>query len=169
MLLFWCAVEPPLPCNTLLNRHSFTTLASEPPPTPPTSCTSAAQFVEPCKASNYDWPRTARLASFGFLVHGPSGHAFYGALDRRLPGTKPSTVAAKVLIDQIFWNPCFAVMVSGGRKKSSSSLSSIYSPHSPLTLPPLLLLFLPLLRQFFTYLGLTEGKTLADITKKIKA
>lgn len=39
--------------------------------------------------------------SFGALVHGPTGHYFYGALDAKLPGTKPMTVAAKVAIDQV--------------------------------------------------------------------
>jgi hypothetical protein len=36
-----------------------------------------------------------------------SGHLFYGALDSALPGTAAITVAKKVAIDQLFWNPCF--------------------------------------------------------------
>lgn len=39
--------------------------------------------------------------SFGALVHGPTGHYFYGMLDSKLPGTKPMTVATKVAIDQV--------------------------------------------------------------------
>ncbi|CAM9369241.1 unnamed protein product [Choristocarpus tenellus] len=50
------------------------------------------------------------LASFGGLVHGPTGHYFYGFLDSKLPGTKPMTVASKVAIDQTIWNPIFGVM-----------------------------------------------------------
>lgn len=33
-------------------------------------------------------------ASFGFLVHGPTGHYFYGMLDKQLPGTAMKTVSA---------------------------------------------------------------------------
>mmetsp|Transcript_19658 Transcript_19658/g.33216 ORF Transcript_19658/g.33216 Transcript_19658/m.33216 type:complete len:200 (-) Transcript_19658:115-714(-) len=68
----------------------------------------AQNFVE--KKEKYDFARTARLASFGFLVHGPTGHFFYGALDGKFPGTTPITVATKVLIDQTVWNPIFGVM-----------------------------------------------------------
>eukprot|EP00953_Heterococcus_sp_UTEX-ZZ885_P023746 13040-Heterococcus_DN1.PRE.4 len=58
-----------------------------------------------CTALNYrydkyDFMRTLRLGSFGALVHGPTGHFFYGMLDRKLPGTSPTTVATKVAIDQ---------------------------------------------------------------------
>merc|ERR1712227_324063 len=28
----------------------------------------------------------------------------------KMPGTKPVTVASKVLIDQVFWNPIFGIM-----------------------------------------------------------
>lgn len=42
--------------------------------------------------------------SFGALVHGPTGHYFYGMLDAKLPGTKPMTVATKVAIDQVCQN-----------------------------------------------------------------
>ena len=44
--------------------------------------------------------------SFGALVHGPTGHFFYGALDAKLPGTKPMTVATKVAIDQVRFEQC---------------------------------------------------------------
>lgn len=61
----------------------------------------------------YDPMRTIRLGSFGFLVHGTTGHYFYGFLDSKLPGTKPATVASKVLIDQTIWNPIFGLMFFG--------------------------------------------------------
>lgn len=57
--------------------------------------------------------RLLRLASFGFLLHGPSSHYFYGALDARIPGTSASIVATKVAIDQLFWSPCFSVLFFG--------------------------------------------------------
>lgn len=44
---------------------------------------------------------TYSAGSFGALVHGPTGHYFYGMLDAKLPGTKPMTVASKVAIDQV--------------------------------------------------------------------
>ncbi|CAB9512326.1 Protein SYM1 [Seminavis robusta] len=61
----------------------------------------------------YDVMRTIRLGSFGFLLHGTTGHYFYGFLDSKLPGTKPVTVATKVAIDQTIWNPIFGCMFFG--------------------------------------------------------
>jgi len=61
----------------------------------------------------YDPMRTMRLGSFGFLIHGTTGHYFYGMLDSKLPGTKPVTVATKVAIDQTIWNPIFGCMFFG--------------------------------------------------------
>jgi len=71
----------------------------------------AQNFVE--KVDVYDPMRTLRLGSFGFLCHGTTGHYFYGFLDSKLPGTKPTTVATKVLIDQTMWNPIFGCMFFG--------------------------------------------------------
>ena len=61
----------------------------------------------------YDLMRTVRLGSFGFLIHGTTGHYFYGFLDSKLPGTAPLTVASKVAIDQTIWNPIFGLMFFG--------------------------------------------------------
>ena len=58
----------------------------------------------------YDPMRTARLASFGFFIHGSTGHYFYGFLDGKIPGAGPVQVASKVIIDQVFWNPIFGLM-----------------------------------------------------------
>ena len=72
----------------------------------------AQNFVEPSDKP-YDLMRTARLGSFGFLLHGTTGHYFYGFLDGKLPGTAPLTVASKVAIDQTIWNPIFGCMFFG--------------------------------------------------------
>jgi protein Mpv17 len=72
----------------------------------------AQTFIEK-DGKSYDIMRTARMGSFGFLIHGPTGHFFYGMLDSKLPGTKPATVASKVLIDQTIWNPIFGCMFFG--------------------------------------------------------
>jgi protein Mpv17 len=61
----------------------------------------------------YDPMRTLRMGSFGFFLHGSTGHYFYGFLDGKLPGTAPMTVATKVLIDQTIWNPIFGCMFFG--------------------------------------------------------
>jgi hypothetical protein len=71
----------------------------------------AQNFVE--KSGDYDIMRTLRLGSFGFLIHGTTGHYFYGFLDSKLPGTAMTTVASKVAIDQLFWNPIFGLMFFG--------------------------------------------------------
>jgi len=72
----------------------------------------AQKFVE-ASDKPYDIMRTVRLGSFGFLIHGTTGHYFYGFLDSKLPGTKPITVASKVAIDQTIWNPIFGCMFFG--------------------------------------------------------
>jgi protein Mpv17 len=72
----------------------------------------AQTFIEK-DGKPYDIMRTVRLGSFGFLIHGSTGHYFYGFLDSKLPGTKPVTVASKVFIDQTMWNPIFGLMFFG--------------------------------------------------------
>lgn len=62
------------------------------------------------KGAELDRARLARMASFGFLLHGPTGHYFYTALDRAIVGTTPLKVASKVVVDQLLWAPIFTVM-----------------------------------------------------------
>lgn len=72
----------------------------------------AQSFIEN-EGKPYDIMRTVRMGSFGFLLHGTTGHYFYGFLDGKLPGTAPITVATKVAIDQTIWNPIFGCMFFG--------------------------------------------------------
>ncbi|PXF45402.1 Protein sym-1 [Gracilariopsis chorda] len=65
------------------------------------------------KGADIDKARLARMASFGFLIHGPTGHYFYSALDRVIVGTAPLKVASKVVIDQVFWAPIFTALFFG--------------------------------------------------------
>ena len=51
--------------------------------------------------------------SFGLLVHGTTGHWFYGKLDNAIPGKGGAAVASKVFIDQVLWNPIFGIMFFG--------------------------------------------------------
>eukprot|EP00887_Chlorella_sp_A99_P008154 scaffold12.g8154.t1 len=56
----------------------------------------------------YDWVRTARLALFNGLFMGPLGHFYYQALDVHVGAhamTAPSTIAKKLLIDQLAFAP----------------------------------------------------------------
>lgn len=48
-----------------------------------------------------DLTRLMKLASFGALVHGSTGHFFYNFLDSKIPGTAAITVAKKIFIDQV--------------------------------------------------------------------
>ena len=41
------------------------------------------------------------MASFGLLVHGPTGHFFYNALDAKIKSNGAAAVATKVFIDQV--------------------------------------------------------------------
>jgi protein Mpv17 len=68
----------------------------------------AQHFVE--GHSEFDWARFLRLSSFGFLIHGPSSHWFYGTLDKLMPDTSARTVLIKVVIDQTMWSFCFSVL-----------------------------------------------------------
>ncbi|CAM9324690.1 unnamed protein product [Ectocarpus sp. 13 AM-2016] len=71
----------------------------------------AQKFID--KKEELDLPRLLKLASFGALIHGSSGHFFYNFLDSKIPGTAALTVAKKVFIDQVLWNPIFGCMFFG--------------------------------------------------------
>lgn len=89
----------------------------------------AQKFIS--EKPDINWARAARMASFGFLIHGPTGHYFYSFLDRFIVGKTPLKVASKVAFDQIIWAPVFTAI-------------------------------------FFAYLGFAEGKSLDQVTTKIK-
>lgn len=72
----------------------------------------AQKFLGDKNAPLDTW-RLARMASFGFLIHGPTGHFFYAALDRAIVGTAPLKVASKVAIDQLCWAPIFTALFFG--------------------------------------------------------
>lgn len=46
----------------------------------------------------FKFTRFLRMGAFGGLVHGPSGHLFYGYLERKFPGASTSAVIKKVAI-----------------------------------------------------------------------
>lgn len=58
-------------------------------------------FLCPSPPLAITWFFWSRTGSFGALVHGPTGHWFYGMLDSKMPGTAPMTVVTKVAIDQV--------------------------------------------------------------------
>lgn len=72
----------------------------------------AQKFLGEDNAALDAW-RLARMAAFGFLFHGPTGHYFYNALDRVLVGKSPLIVGSKVFIDQVCWAPIFTVFFFG--------------------------------------------------------
>lgn len=53
----------------------------------------------------FDWERTARFATYGFLVHGPTCHYFYRFLDANIVGKGLRQVATKVAADQLVFTP----------------------------------------------------------------
>ena len=55
--------------------------------------------------------RFLRMGTFGALVHAPAGHIFYRNLERRIPGSSRNAIVKKVVIDQLFWTPLFAVFM----------------------------------------------------------
>merc|ERR1712147_186416 len=86
-----------------------------------------------------DLKRLVKMASFGFLLHGTTGHFFYNFLDGKLKGTDPLTVAAKVAIDQTCWAPVFMVMffsymmVFEGTQAKLIVCAGIHVIHEPFT------------------------------------
>ena len=68
----------------------------------------AQKFAE--KQPTIDWARTARMAGFGILWHGPSGHYIYNFLDKLVPGNSFKAVMSKVFLDQLVHNPVFALV-----------------------------------------------------------
>jgi protein Mpv17 len=61
----------------------------------------------------YDYWRTARFAAYGFIIHAPACHVWYGILDSRVypkAPTSPRAVVAKMAIDQLLFTP-FATLV----------------------------------------------------------
>lgn len=69
-----------------------------------------AQAPEISSGGKWDAWRTAKMGSFGLLLHGPIGHYWYGFLDRTVMTKAPTSalaVASKTGIDQILWAPIF--------------------------------------------------------------
>jgi len=70
----------------------------------------AQNFLKKEGSEGFDWARLLRLSSFGFVVHAPTGHWFYGNLDNLIKGNGIAQVASKVAIDQVLWAPIFTFM-----------------------------------------------------------
>ena len=80
-----------------------------------------------CQQEELDLTRLMKLASFGALVHGSTGHFFYNFLDSKMPGTTALTVVKKVFIDQV------------SRPANPYSLAQLPSSQFPRPLPVLCL------------------------------
>lgn len=63
------------------------------------------------KVNAFDVLRFLRFSAFGAFFHGPSGHIFYRWINRKFPGSTPTAVTKKILIDQIIWNPIFSFVL----------------------------------------------------------
>lgn len=59
----------------------------------------------------FDVARFIRMGAFGALVHAPTGHLFYGFLERRFPGVDITALTTKMAIDQIAWTPVFGALL----------------------------------------------------------
>ena len=60
----------------------------------------------------FDLKRFAKMCSFGFLIHGTTGHYFYNFLESIIPGPSPWwKVPLKTAIDQTLWAPVFMTML----------------------------------------------------------
>jgi len=61
----------------------------------------------------YDYWRTARFAAYGFLIHAPACHAWYGLLDSRISPKAPTSTRAvitKMAVDQLLFTPIATVI-----------------------------------------------------------
>ena len=59
------------------------------------------------RRARVDWARSARFAGMGVALVGPSLHAWYGFLARRVPGASALDVAKRVAADQFVFAPVF--------------------------------------------------------------
>ena len=71
----------------------------------------AQRFLD--KNLQLDTKRLFRMMSFGFLIHGSTGHYWYQALDRYIRGTGVKEVVSKVALDQLLWAPVFTAIFLG--------------------------------------------------------
>lgn len=69
----------------------------------------AQKFVSP--GDDFDYKRLARMASFGFVIHGTVSHFFYNKLEEVIPGKDAIGIISKVLTDQLLWAPIFTIIV----------------------------------------------------------
>jgi protein Mpv17 len=60
-----------------------------------------------------DKKRLFRMMSFGFLIHGSTGHYWYQFLDQMIKGTGVREVVSKVALDQLLWAPIFTAIFLG--------------------------------------------------------
>ncbi|KAK4533572.1 hypothetical protein CCYA_CCYA18G4454 [Cyanidiococcus yangmingshanensis] len=60
-----------------------------------------------------DGKRLFRMMSFGFLIHGSTGHYWYQFLDQMIKGTGVRQVVSKVALDQLLWAPVFTAIFLG--------------------------------------------------------
>jgi hypothetical protein len=49
----------------------------------------------------FNFTRFLRMGAFGGLIHGPTGHLFYGFLERKFPGASTTAVVKKVAFSYI--------------------------------------------------------------------
>ncbi len=106
LLAFWRAYNASLESNPILTK-ALTSLVGF-----FLGDLLAQKFLGDKDAALDGW-RLARMAAFGFMFHGPTGHYFYNALDRLLVGKSPLIVGSKVFIDQVCWAPIFTVFFFG--------------------------------------------------------
>jgi len=62
------------------------------------------------KGFSWDYGRSLRLATFGFVFAGPFFHGWFAFLERIAPGYSPKSVVIKVAVDQIVAAPFFVAM-----------------------------------------------------------
>lgn len=71
--------------------------------------------------------RCLRMGLFGGFIHGPLGHFFYRFLEHRLPGSTPSIITSKVLLDQALWSPTMSTLLISFVGIAAGSSPSIIS------------------------------------------
>ena len=66
----------------------------------------AADLTCQCaEGGDIDLARTGQMGSWGLLINGPSGHAFYAALDRIVTSHGTRSIITKIAIDQLAYTP----------------------------------------------------------------
>lgn len=99
---------------------------------------SAVDGKEASFLSSYDWLRSLRMTSYGFLLYGPGSYAWYQFLDKCMPKQTFATLSKKVILNQIILGPCVIAVIFAWNNLWLGTLSQLPAKYKKDALPTLI-------------------------------